>query len=333
MAVETTQPPPPEITHADERPIVRSLTSWDGNRHIGIATHGYRGMVDGYPDRATYPGYPALIRAIMPLTGDDARVAALLASNLAFLLALIALFALSVRHVDPGRAVLSLWFLALAPGAGAFALSYSESLFLLLSVSAFLAVETRHDWLGGIAIALATITRVPGILLVLPLLMLIIDRDGRRPSPAWVPLLLAPLALGGLFGYHWWSSGDFLASVSAQSSWAALPAPADGPDLTWLAMIVTALYMGILLAYVFLFVYFRHDRIRPAYWAVAIISVASVFFAGRWLSAPRYLAVGWPFDWVLASRRSRIGTVVVLVTFATLQVLFLWLAFAWLLAP
>ena len=80
--------------------------------------------------------------------------------------------------------MLSLSFLALAPGAAAFSLSYSDALFLLLAVGAFLAAETRHPWVAGIPLALTTLTRAPGLLLALPFLVLCIQRDGLRPTKA-----------------------------------------------------------------------------------------------------------------------------------------------------
>ena len=226
VAVETTQPAPSEGVRVDERPIIGSLTAWDGSYYVGIAADGYHAEIDDFPDYAFYPGYPIVVRATMLLTGGDAGLAAVVVGNLAFFLALIALYALSVRHLDPARAVLSLWFLSLAPGAIAYALSYSDSLLLLLAACAFLAMETRHGWLAGIALALATLTRVPGILLGLPLLMLIIERDGWRPTRAWLPLLLAPLVLVGFYGYLWWLTGDPMAAISAQSYWRA-PDPAE----------------------------------------------------------------------------------------------------------
>ncbi len=169
VAVETTQPMPPEGVRVDDRPIIGSLTAWDGTYYVGIAEEGYHAEVDDFPDYAFYPGYPIVVRATMLFTGGDAGVAAVVAGNLAFFLALIVLYALSVRQLEPARAMLSLWFLSLAPGAIAFTLSYSDSLLLLLAACAFLAMETRHGWLAGIALALATLTRVPGILLGLPL--------------------------------------------------------------------------------------------------------------------------------------------------------------------
>ena len=344
VAVETTQPPPPDGIRVDERPIIGSLTSWDGSYYSGIAEDGYHSEVEGFPDYAFYPGYPLVVRATMLLTGGDVSVAAILAANLAFLLALVALYALSVRHLEPARAVLSLWFLSLAPGAVAFTLSYSDSLLLLLAACAFLAMETRHGWLAGIALALATLTRVPGILLGLPLLMLIIERDGWRPTRAWLPLFLAPAVLLGFYGYLWWLTGDPMAAVSAQSYWnepasdEAMATDTAGADGAALGMSVApswiiALWVGALAFYSFLFVFFRHDRIRPAYWVVAVIGVVTVFLSGRLQSAPRYLVVAWPFDWVLASRKSRVGRGAVLVAFAVLQVLTLWLVFTWQMPP
>jgi Mannosyltransferase (PIG-V) len=346
VAVETTQPAPPEGVRADDRPIIGSLTAWDGVYYVGIASDGYHAEFEDFPDYAFYPGYPIAVRATMLFTGGDAGLASVIAANVAFFLALVALYALSVRHLDPARALLSLWFLSLAPGAIAYALSYSDSLLLVLAACAFLALETKHGWLAGIALALATLTRVPGILLGLPLLMLIIERDGWRPSRAWSPLLLAPLVLLILYGYLWWLTGDPLAPFSAQSYWrapdaveAAVVAPpgtTEGDPTMGMSVApswILGLWLGSLVFYAFLFVFFRHDRIRPAYWVVAIIGLVSVFLSGRLQSAPRYLAVAWPFDWVLASRGSRIGRGIVLLGFALLQVLMLWLVFTWQMPP
>ncbi len=160
VAVETTQPAPPDGVRVDDRPILSSLTVWDGTYYVGIAEDGYHAEVEDFPDYAFYPGYPALIRGASLLTGGDTAIAAVLVANLAYLLALIALYALSVRYLRPDRAVLGLWFMSLAPGAVAYALSYSEGLFLLFAVAAFLAMETRHPWLAGGALAWSN-TRLP----------------------------------------------------------------------------------------------------------------------------------------------------------------------------
>ncbi len=150
----------------------------------------------------------------------------------------------------------------------------------------------------------------------------------------------------GFYGYLWWLTGDPLAAISAQSYWrtpdpaeaeALVPATATSDEVSlgmgvapsW----IVALWVGSIAFYAFLFVFFRHDRIRPAYWVVAIISLVTVFLSGRLQSAPRYLAVGWPFDWVLANRESRLGRGAVLLVFAVVHVLLLWFAFTWTMPP
>jgi hypothetical protein len=346
VAVETTQPPPPDGVRIDDRPIVASLTAWDGTYYVGIAEDGYHADPAYGPDYAFYPGYPVVVRAASLFTGGDVAVAAILVANVVYLLALVLLYALAVRHLDPGRAVLSLWFLSLAPGAVAYALSYSEGLFLLFAVGAFLAMETRHPWLAGTALALATVTRVPGILLGLPLLVMLIERDGLRPTRSWLPLFLAPLAVLALLGYLWWLTGDPTAPLTAQSYWS----PSEASDAARSTAVATghgnenftmetspewvmALWVGTLMFYSFLLVFMRHDQMRPAYRLVAILGIVSIFLTGRLQSSTRYLAVAWPFDWTLASRRSRVVQSIVLAAFVVLHVAVLWLAFTWRLAP
>jgi Gpi18-like mannosyltransferase len=339
VAAETFHPAPPNAVRVDERPILGSLMLWDAEHYLAIAQDGYQAEFATFPEYAFYPGFPTAMRAAALATGGDLGLAGVLVANIAFALALAVLYALSLRYQAPQRAILSLWFLALAPPDFVFTMAYSDSLFLLLAVGAFLAAEARRHWLAGGLVALAAVTRAPGILLCLPLFVLVVQRDGVRSVRSWLPLLLAPLALAAFFGYLWWLTGDPLAAVHAQEAWEpAEPASAAGVASAsriipvapgW----IVAYWIGALLFYGFLFVYFRHDRIRPAYWLVALLAVASVFLSGTLESAPRYIAVGWPFAWVLANRDSRIGRGAVLVGFAAGQAVIAWLAFTLVLAP
>lgn len=209
-------------------------------------------------------------------------------------------------------------------------------------MAAFLAAETKHPWLAGIAYALATLARPPGILLGLPLLILYLQRDGLRPTRSWVPLFLGPLALAVFFGYLWWLTGDPLAAGHAQQAW-ALPSGTDSPMPGMVGgstpaivpgpPLIVGLWIGTLMFYTFLFVHFRRDRIRAPYWVLAILPIASIFAAGRLMSTARFLAVAWPFDWVLANRRSTWVHIMTPVAFIAVQVVLAWMAFTWELAP
>ena len=72
--------------------------------------------------------------------------------------------------------------LAIYPFASAFGMAYTESLFLLLTVGAFLAAERGRRPVAGILLALATLTRLQGAALALPLVLLLLRKDGWRPK-------------------------------------------------------------------------------------------------------------------------------------------------------
>jgi hypothetical protein len=96
------------------------------------------------------------------------------------------------------------------------------------------------------------------------------------------------------------------------------------------AVISTLLLMPF---YLFLFVFYRHGRIEPAYWLVSLTAFAAVISSGDVFSNARFFAVAWPFSWVLANRQSRVGRGTVLVAFTLGQVALLRLALEGRIAP
>ena len=158
----------------------------------------------------------------------------------------------------------------------------------------------------GILYALATLTRLPGVLLLAPLLVLQWQTFGRpRLSMAW--LALGPLALLGFAAYQGAVLGDPLGFIHAQTAWDLAPPMPGSATLSTAANgfnPLPYLLVATLFFYAFLFVYMRADRIRLPYVIYAIVVVATVIAGGRLLSVGRYLAVIFPFSWVLANRRA-----------------------------
>ncbi|MCU0506519.1 MAG: hypothetical protein MUE82_12270 [Chloroflexi bacterium] len=349
--VETTQSPPTAGLRWSDAPILASFTVYDSRYYLGIAASGYHaGPVFGpYVDYVFFPLFPILARVASLFTLGDVDLAGVLVANAAFGGALVTLYALSIRHLTRDAAMWSLAFLALAPGAVAFGLAYTDSLFLLLAAGAFLAAETRRPAAMGILLALAALTRPPGILLAIPLFVLLLQDPVMRARRAWIWLVLGPLAIAGFSIFVGSLTGDLLGWLHAQSIWSqpayilighpgATPppgwtAPLASPERIALSYAAFALWFGSVLFSMFLFVFFRPDRMPAAYWLVALLPFASMAAAGRFLSATRFLAVAWPFDWVLALRRSRWVRVVVPIVFVALQAASAWLAFTWKIHP
>lgn len=134
---------------------------------------------------AFFPLYPITVRAVAWVLPVDDLIAALLVSNVAFLLALLALFALTAEAFGDRVARRAIVVAAIFPTAFFFLAPYTESLFLLLSILAFR--EARHDRWGRVAVfgALAALTRSVGVLLVPALLVEAIwNRSARPRSPS-----------------------------------------------------------------------------------------------------------------------------------------------------
>jgi hypothetical protein len=343
--VEVTQAAPPAGARWTDAPLLASLTAFDGRYYLGIAASGYHAapVYGAKVDYGFFPLYPILTRLTSVSTFGDIDLAGVLVGNLAFGLALVVLYALSVRHLSGPTALRSLVYLAIAPGAFAFGLAGSDSLLLLFAAGAMLAAERSRIGLAGLCYALATLARPPGILLGIPLLMAVAASPDGVPRRAWTYLLLGPAALAAFAAYLWILTGDPLAFVHAQSAWTPVATPgidagAASPQVAPVGYevaptAVLALWLGPLLFSIYLFVFFRRDRIPAPYWVLAALPILGMLGAGRLMSVPRFLAVAWPFDWVLASRRSRWVHVVVPVAFVSAQCALAWLAFTWQAAP
>ena len=284
-------------------PVLASLSGSDSVFLLGIAGEGYHAapIHEGYLDWAFFPLYPIVVRVASFLTLGDLAVAGVIVANLAVLGAAWLLYLLGVGRLGHRRALLAVVYLLIAPGAVAFGMAYSDSLFLLLAVGAFVAAERGRIGLMGVLYGLATLTRLPGILLGIPLLLIVLRRSGGSWRAA-VPLVLGPLALGGFTVYLWQRFGVWFAYLQAQVAWNDPTKTITGGGLPAGVEPLVALLIVTLLFYVFLLVYMRADRLDAPSVAYLAISILTVVGSLRLLSVGRYLAVVWPFSWLLAGR-------------------------------
>jgi hypothetical protein len=326
-------------------PLLTSFTGEDSVYLLGIAAQGYHDapVQAAFRDWAYFPLYPLVTRAFSILTLGNIAVAGLLVANVAFIGALAVLYALSIRHLDHDTSIRSLAFVTFGPGAVAFALAYTDSLFLVLAAGAFLAAEQRRWWLMALLYGLATLTRLQGIFLGIPVAILIASADnpiGWRTSAGWRTKRLALLAAGpiafGLFaGYLGWRFGDPLGMFTAQQAWSDIGRPETGNSMQVLDRLdpLILLLTGVLLLYAVLFLFRRPDRISAPYTALAVVTVLTALASGRLQSIGRYLAVAWPFDWILANRRAAWFQLTGLAAFGALYAIHAVLHFTQTLAP
>jgi hypothetical protein len=296
------------LTSGASGPILTSLTSWDGWYYLNVAAQGYQAApVDGsYTNIAFPPLFPLLVRLLsFPFPAFQGLVAVVL-SNVAFLGALALLVRLGTPHLGRRRAHLAATLLAVYPFASVFAMAYTESLFLLLAVGAFLAAERHHRATAGVLLALATLCRLQGVALTLPLLILVLRQDGWRPKPSMAWLLLGGVAAAGFLAYIAAVTGSSTAYLDAQQAWGRTGIGGSeatetiGAKLSayQLALVATLLWS------VFLLVFVRVDRMRPEYWLIPVLFIAAELSSGSLEAVGRVTMAAFPFAWILASRRS-----------------------------
>jgi hypothetical protein len=267
---------------------------------------------------AFFPLYPLTVRVVgWILPGSwpgDELVAALLVSNLAFLGALLALFALTSESYGDRIARRAVVVVAIFPTAFFFLAPYTESLFLFLLVLAFR--EARHDRWGRVAVfgALAALTRSVGLLLIPALLVEAFATDrgrtgGRRALVGRVGGAAA-IAVGPLAWFAWWglAHGNWLAPLDAQGLWRRELQPpwvalGRAVELAWTfrsywlldLLIVSLAVAGIVLALPAL------RRSEVTYGALSVLlPLADPFWDRPLLSAPRFVVVIFPALWGLS---------------------------------
>jgi hypothetical protein len=280
---------------------------------------------------AFFPVYPLTVRAVGWLLPGDDLLAALLVSNLAFLGALLALFALTTEAFGERVARRAIVVAAVFPTAFFFLAPYTESLFLLLSILAFR--EARHDRWGRVAVlgALAALTRGVGILLIPALLVEAIwgrggaggrGRDwegggragGGRAGSVRVTTArvagAAAIALGPVGWFGWWGvvHGNWLAPLDAQGHWSRELHPpwvslGHAVELAWSfqsywlldLLIVSLAIAGLALVLPAL------RASETAYGALSLLlPLVDPFWDRPLLSAPRFAVVVFPALWGLS---------------------------------
>jgi len=297
----------PLLTSGDPAPVLRSLTSWDGWWYLGIARNGYHAapLTGLYHDYAFFPLYPALVRLLSLATpGLDALFAVFL-SNALFVGALWLLYELTREVLDEERALWSCVLMAVFPFSWVFSMAYGESLFLALSLASLLAAERGRAGWACVLASLAGLTRLPGVLLIVPLALILWRRVPDRRALAW--LVVVPVGAALFAVYVGQLTGSLGAYEAAQSAWGRSgigTAAAGGQSLGASLDPLRLSFLVTLLAYVFLLVYLRPDRIPLAYALIPVLTLASIFASGNLQSVGRLGMVAFPYVWVLAGRRS-----------------------------
>ena len=276
---------------------------WDVAHYLNIAMFGYGPTGDARLRLAFYPLFPWLIRSMRPFFGSS-HYAALAISTVASMVLPVALFRL-VRLDFPAYARQTVWFLFIFPTSYFLHIAYTESLFLLLVIAAFLSLR-RGDWLlASVYGAFATLTHDTGLFLLYAFVTECLHQLWltRRFNLRWLWIGLIPLAFGYFMFLNYRITGDPFTFIAVAGEnwgnelsvpWAALHQlgvsgwmpTADAITHGWIIVLVVAGSLAATIASAFL--------LRPCY---------TMWMATNWLiiamqswdmSAPRLVLAMFP---------------------------------------
>jgi hypothetical protein len=180
---------------------------WDAGWYLGIATDGYSWsrLNTGQQNVAFFPALPIVMRMFGRVMGGETLWAGVTISLTAFLGALLYFYRFARDSLEPDRAAAATALLAAYPFALFYSAPYTESLFLLAAVAAFVHLMRDEPLAAGAWGIVAGLTRPNGCLLALPLALLVVERRRRRsPTVGWfdremmVALLAAAMPVVGL---------------------------------------------------------------------------------------------------------------------------------------
>ncbi len=229
------------LLHNDDlsNKLINVWLRWDTGWYMKIASNGYSPS-DG--SIAFMPVYPILMRLGNAITNIGVLPSGLLIATLSTFFAFVLLAKIAWQEFGEESVAATVLFLAFFPTGFFLLAAYTESLFLVLTLSVWLLARSRHWWAAGIVAALATLTRPQGVLLSIPLFILFAFSNDPTPvnwkkvitvlrTPAkrarwkmqffrwdFLAALLPVLTLPGYYGFLRWAR---LGSPSAalESHW------------------------------------------------------------------------------------------------------------------
>lgn len=208
-----------------ENLFIDGWSRWDSGWYVTLSKVGYSNLEQSMgQDTAFFPIYPILIRLTSEVVGD-AHLSGILVSNISFLLALIVLFKLLSTKYGLKIADRTLTLICFGAFSFFFSAVYTESIFLLAVACAFYFCERKKYLWAACWGAVASATRLFGIVIVIPLVILYLEQieyDWRRIKPN---ILLLSISLLGTLAYALFLAfkfGNPLQFVDSQNAWRSL---------------------------------------------------------------------------------------------------------------
>jgi len=293
--------------------FVAHWANFDGTLFLTIVERGYKEVE---LIQAFFPIYPILSKLAGSLISNN-LLGLLIISNLATALSLYFLYKLNKKNVKGSQKFLPLIIFLIFPTSFFLGAAYSEGLFLLWLVLAFYFFEQKKFWPTAIFIALASATRIVGII-ILPALLIDLFYQNKKKINWSVSLILSTGALGLLayMYYLWINFADPFYFFSVQSQfqagrqsqlviwpqvvWRYFKILLTTRPIDWKYYIYVQEFIFSIGALYYLVKAFVKKELQLAWLLFSLGAYFLPTLTGSFLSMPRLILVCWPVFFYLA---------------------------------
>lgn len=315
--------------YSDRVLVVTELPNWiwgfgnfDGVHYLRIAQNGYFAEYT----QAFFPLYPIIIKLLnfFPKGNLDLNLytdpsyfyTSLILSVVFFISALYFVFKLWEEQYGKKTANLAVLLLLSFPTAFYFGAIYSEALFLLLTVLVFWFSKKEKFLLAGVFAALASATKILGVLLFIYLAIEVWSKYKGKfknlTAKFWgdlIGVLISPLGIIGYMYYLYRVFNNPIYFMTAQSAFGA--ERADVPIIllpqviyryikillsvtpSSIAFWNASLELGITLVLI-IGIIWSFRKIKFSYWIFVTLAVLLPTLSGTLTSMPRYVLLAFP---------------------------------------
>jgi Gpi18-like mannosyltransferase len=285
---------------------------WDSFWYLGIAQDGY--SLDYNPwglyNIVFFPLYPLLIKIVSFFTAGNFALVGWLISILFLFLALVYLFKITKKFHPEIDSYLPIIFLLIFPTAFFLNAVYTESLFLFLSLACFYyGLKKRFVW-SGIFGLLASLTRVSGILLFIPIAWEYLKTNDFKLKSVlnvkFLPLFFIPLGTFCFFLYHYFKFGNFLLFFEIQKNWGRTFSIEKGHfDFFSNPAIVNFSLDVFFVIFSLTITFFVFKKLRTSYGLYMLATIIVPLGTGTFMSVGRYILILFPTYILLASIKNQ----------------------------
>jgi Gpi18-like mannosyltransferase len=298
------------------------LSAWanfDGVYYLLIAAKGYT------VNAGFFPLFPLSIHMLTSIFGTNMQglpfepiqyFTALILASFYFLLSLIVLYKLVRLDYKDNIAIFTIVFTLIFPTSFFYVSIYSESLFLLLSVSSFYFARTNRWFLASLCGGLLTATRLVEIAIIPALVIEFVKQKENMLKPKGLLLLLMPLGILGYMLFNFLKWGDAFYFIQAQGAFhnersvdyivfipqtifryiKILTTLPPGIFEWWIALLEISTFIFVSIMF---FVAWK-KKIRISYILFALICFLIPASTGTFTGLPRYALVLFPIFITLA---------------------------------